>query len=227
VLRLFSNICQREGAPFYRVRKEFQYVQNGERSFDYEGLHRKFWGVSLNLAGPHQIINAATALGAMEVLNDSGYPVSNDAMIEGLKEVEWPGRLELICSSPRVVLDGAHNPAGALVLKESLEKEFQYRHLVLLTGMMKDKDFKSVLHLLAPLADHLILTQPHTDRAAHPTLLKKALKQNGKKAEIVEDFKEAIEKGLSVTEAEDLLCITGSLYTVGEARAYFLPGERS
>ena len=77
--------------------------------------------------GTHQMINATTALGAMEVLEDLGYPVSNDAMMEGLREVEWPGRLEMVCSSPRVILDGAHNPAGALVLKESLEKEFRYR----------------------------------------------------------------------------------------------------
>jgi dihydrofolate synthase/folylpolyglutamate synthase len=163
----------------------------------------------------------------MEVLDDLGYPVSNDAMIEGLREVDWPGRLELICSSPRVLLDGAHNPAGALVLKESLETEFQYRHLILLMGVMKDKDIPSILHLLTPLADHLILTQPHSDRAAPPTLLKKRLGQNGQKAEIIEDLKEAIEKGLSMTGEEDLLCITGSLYTVGEARAYFRPGERS
>jgi dihydrofolate synthase/folylpolyglutamate synthase len=227
VLRLFSKICQEKGAPYYRVGREFRHVRHGERNFDYEGLHRKFWSVALNLGGPHQIINATTALGAMEVLDDLGYPVSNDAMIEGLREVDWPGRLELICSSPRVLLDGAHNPAGALVLKESLETEFQYRHLILLMGVMKDKDIPSILHLLTPLADHLILTQPHSDRAAPPTLLKKRLGQNGQKAEIIEDLKEAIEKGLSMTGEEDLLCITGSLYTVGEARAYFRPGERS
>jgi dihydrofolate synthase/folylpolyglutamate synthase len=227
VLRLFSKVCREKGTPYYRVGKEFRYVQNEERHFDYEGLHRKLWGISLNLGGPHQIINATTALGAMEVLDDLGYPVSNDAMIEGLKEVEWPGRLEMVCSSPRVVLDGAHNPAGALVLKESLEKEFQYRHLILLLGVMKDKDIKSILHLLAPLADHLILTRPHYDRAASPALLKKTLGRSGKKAEIVEDLEEAIEKGLSMTQDEDLLCITGSLYTVGEARAYFRPRERS
>jgi dihydrofolate synthase / folylpolyglutamate synthase len=163
----------------------------------------------------------------MEVLEDLGYPVSTAAMIDGLKEVDWPGRLELVSSSPRVLLDGAHNPAGALVLKESLEKEFRYHHLILLVGIMKDKDIQSMLHLLAPLADHIILTQPHTDRATPPALLKRALDQNGKKAEIAEDLKEAIERGLALTQKEDLLCITGSLYTVGEARAYFVPTRTS
>jgi dihydrofolate synthase/folylpolyglutamate synthase len=223
VLRLFSNICQEKGSPYFRVRKEFRYVQTGEKNFSYEGLNRKLWDVHLNLSGFHQIVNATTALGAMEVLDDLGYSVSTDAMVEGLREVEWPGRLEMISSSPRVILDGAHNPAGALVLKESLEKEFQYHHLILLIGIMKDKDIQSILHILVPLADHIILTRPRYDRAAHPSLLAKALGRNGKKAEIIEDLHDAIQKGLSMTDEEDLLCITGSLYTVGEARAYFHP----
>jgi dihydrofolate synthase/folylpolyglutamate synthase len=227
VLRLFSEVCREKESPYFKVGKEFRYVQAEGTSFNYEGLQRKLWGVHLNLRGFHQIVNATTALGAMEVLEDLGYNVSTDAMVEGLKEVDWPGRLEMVYSLPQVILDGAHNPAGALVLKESLEKEFQYRRLILLVGMMKDKDIRSVLHLLAPLADHIILTRPHTDRAAPPIVLKKALGQNGRKAVIVEDLKEAIERGLSMTGEEDLLCLTGSLYTVGEARAYFYPKGRS
>jgi dihydrofolate synthase/folylpolyglutamate synthase len=227
VLRLFSKVCQGKGSPYFRVGKEFRYVRAEDGDFDYEGLNRKLWSIHLNLKGFHQVINATTALGAMEVLEDLGYRVSTDAMIDGLREVDWSGRLEMVSSSPRVILDGAHNPAGALVLKESLEKEFEYQHLILLIGIMKDKDIQSMLHLLAPLADHIILTQPHTDRATPPSLLKKALGQNGEKAEIAEDLKEAIERGLSLTQEEDLLCITGSLYTVGEARAYFHPKRGS
>jgi dihydrofolate synthase/folylpolyglutamate synthase len=227
VLRLFSKVCQENGSPYLRVGKEFRYDRTEDGDFDYEGPNRKLWSIHLNLKGFHQVINATTALGAMEVLEDLGYRVSTDAMVDGLREVDWPGRLEMVSSSPRVILDGAHNPAGALVLKESLEKEFQYQHLILLIGIMKDKNIQSMLHLLAPLADHIILTKPHTDRATTPALLKKALGQNGKKAEIAEDLEEAIERGLSLTRKEDLLCITGSLYTVGEARAYFHPKRGS
>jgi dihydrofolate synthase/folylpolyglutamate synthase len=223
VLRLFSKVCQENGTPFFRVGKEFRYTRGGDGDFNYEGLNRKLWSVHLNLKGFHQVINAATAFGAMEVLEDLGYRVSTDAMIDGVKEVEWPGRLEMVSSSPGVILDGAHNPAGALVLKESLEKEFQFQHLILLIGIMRDKDIRSMLHFLGPLADHIILTRPHTDRATPPLLLKKMLGRSGKKAEIVEDLNDAIERGLSLVEKEDLLCITGSLYTVGEARAYFRP----
>ncbi len=227
VLRLFSKICGEKASPFFRVGREFRYVRAEDGEFHYDGLQRKLWSVHLNLKGFHQIINATTALGAVEVLENLGYTVSTDAMLEGLREVEWPGRLEMVASSPRVILDGAHNPAGALVLKESLEKEFQYRRLILLVGMMKDKDIPSVLHLLAPLADHLILTRVDNDRAASPTLLKEALGGDGKRAETIEELREALEKGLSMAKADDLVCITGSLYVVGEARAYFRPQGES
>jgi dihydrofolate synthase/folylpolyglutamate synthase len=223
VLRLFSKICQEKGSPYFRVGKEFRSVRTGDEDFDYEGFDRKLWGIHLNLKGFHQVINATTALGAMEVLDDLGYRVSTEAMVDGLREVDWPGRLEMVSASPRVIVDGAHNPAGALALKESLRNEFQYRHLILLVGIMKDKDSRSMLRLLAPLADTIILTKPHTDRAAPPSLLKKALGRSGKKSEIEEDMKQAIKRGLSLTREGDLLCITGSLYTVGEARTYFHP----
>jgi dihydrofolate synthase/folylpolyglutamate synthase len=159
----------------------------------------------------------------MEVLDSSGFPVSTEAMMEGLREVQWPGRLEMVSSSPRVLLDGAHNPAGAMALRESLKNGFQFDRLILLIGIMKDKNIQSILQTLAPLADHLILSRPHTERASSPARLLEALGADGrKKAEIIEDLSQAIEKGVSMTRKEDLLCITGSLYTVGEARNYFL-----
>ncbi|MGB9627740.1 MAG: bifunctional folylpolyglutamate synthase/dihydrofolate synthase [Thermodesulfobacteriota bacterium] len=225
VLRLFSKICREMRAPLFRVGKDFRHERCEDGSFNYEGIHRKLWGLRLNLKGFHQILNATTALGALEVLEDLGYPISIEAMVEGLKEVEWPGRLEVVCQSPKVILDGAHNPAGASVLKNALKAEFQYQHLILLIGMMKDKDIESVLHQLVPLADHVILSKPNTERAASPQWLKQRLGRNGNKVEVIEDLHEAILKGLSLTRGEDLFCITGSLYTVGEARAYFNPGE--
>jgi dihydrofolate synthase/folylpolyglutamate synthase len=221
VLRLFSRVCQKKEAPLYRVGKEFRSTGSETNDFTYEGLHRKLWSVHLNLRGLHQIVNATTALGASEILEQLGYPVSTSAMMEGLRSVEWPGRFELVTSSPRVILDGAHNPAGAIALRESLKGEFPYKRLILLIGVLKDKDFRTILRTLSPLADHVILSKPHLDRAAPVSLLEKALKENGKTVEAIEDLREAIKRGLSLTGKEDLLCITGSLYMVGEAKAYF------
>jgi dihydrofolate synthase/folylpolyglutamate synthase len=226
VLRLFSQTCREQGSPCFEVGKDFRCVRAGERDFHYEGLRRKLWGIHLNLAGAHQIVNATTALGTMEVLEELGYTVSTEAMIEGLGNVDWPGRLEIVSSSPRVVLDGAHNPAGAQALRVSLEEDFRYRRLILVVGIMKDKDFGTMLRTLMPLADRVILSKPKTARAASPAALNEAA-GGSEKREVVEDLDEAIRRGLSMTESEDLLCITGSLYTVGEARAYFLSKEKT
>jgi dihydrofolate synthase / folylpolyglutamate synthase len=221
VLRLFSKICREKGAPFYRVGKDVQGSWEGDHDFRYEGLHRKLWSVTLNLLGRHQVVNATTALAALEVVEELGYPVSTQGMIDGLRLVDWPGRLERVSSSPKVVVDGAHNLAGALALKEALGQEFQFRHLILLIGILKDKDIRGILRTLAPLADHIILSKPHIDRAAPVISLHEALGKDRKKAEIVEDVEDAIQKGLSMTGEEDLLCIAGSLYMVGEAKSFF------
>jgi len=227
VLELFAKLCRKKGAPLYRVGKDFRCEPAGDGDLHYEGLRRKLWGVHLNLSGSHQFVNATTALGAMEILEDLGYPVSAEAMVEGLGEVQWPGRLEMISTLPRVVLDGAHNPAGAGVLREALENEYSYDRLIFVMGIMKDKDIRSILQTLVPLADHIILSRPHTERASSPAELVRTLGIHGKKAEIIETLPQAIEKGLSMTRKKDLLCITGSLYTVGEARAYLLSRRRS
>lgn len=227
VLRLFSNLCRQKEAPYFRVGKEFNYSWRGGREFDYDGWHRKLWNVSLGLLGRHQVINATTALGALEVLEELGYRVSTEAMLEGLRDVRWPGRLEMIHATPRVILDGAHNPAGARVLEEALRKEFEFRHLILLVGILKDKDIRAILQTLSPLAHQIILSRASIERAAPAALLKTALGRHGDKAEVIENLEEAIEKGLSLTGEDDLLLITGSLYVVGEARAYFLHQGKS
>ena len=241
IIQLFSKLCLEQKAPFFRVRqagqggqagKDFRYQPAGKRSFHYEGLRRKLWSVDPGLDGAHQFVNAAVALGALEVLEDMGYPVSTEAMIEGLGEVKWPGRLEMVSSHPGILLDGAHNPAAATILREALGKEFSFNRLTLVMGIMKDKDVRSILKTLAPLANHLILSRPRTERACAPAEMLAMLRCQGgrwsKKAEVVEELPQAIERGLAVTGKRDLLCITGSLYTVGEARAYLFPeGRRS
>lgn len=223
ILNLFSKICREKGSPFYRVGKDFRFTWQDGISFNYEGLNRKLWGLHLNLKGFHQIVNATTALGAIEIMEDLGYTVSIESMVRGLNEVDWPGRLEIVSSSPKIILDGAHNKAGAIVLKEFLEKESQHKRLILIIGIMKDKDISSILNVLTPLADKVILTRPSIERAASPYLLKQRMGGYGKKAVIIEDLKEAIKKGISMVDQKDILCITGSLYTVGEAKRFLNP----
>ncbi len=189
------------------------------RLFDYSGISRTLNRLRLNLDGPFQIENAGVALSAVEVLKSLGYDIPERAMRRGLKRVEWPGRVETVGKRPLVILDSAHNPDGARALVEALEG-FSYSKLVLVIGAMADKDLEGMLKHLAPGADTVILTTPKQQRAAPPATLLKALKPYKKKTIIKEDVSRAVDEALKQAAKPDAILITGSIFTVGEARDY-------
>ncbi len=112
------------------------------------------------LAGKHQISNAALALGAVELIGDAGFRVEEAAVFEGLKQARWEGRLEILQRSPMLLVDGAHNPAGVATLCRALQNDFPHRRLILLFGVLGDKDYRTMAKRLFPLADRVILTRP-------------------------------------------------------------------
>lgn len=176
------------------------------------------------LLGAHQAANAALALAALLQLRERGANWQEVHLRQGLAATRWPGRLEIINQQPLVVLDGAHNYAGALALAEALPLLAGERRLNLILGMLADKEREKVLALLAPRVDHLIITKPNSNRAgdwqALADLAHKYLKPE--KVEIYEQVEAAIERGLAVTAATEVLLITGSLYMIADARAYLL-----
>jgi len=122
--------------------------------------------------------------------------------------------------SPTVVLDGAHNPGAAKGLKQAIVEEFNYERLLLALGIMNDKDYRRIISTLVPLADMTVLCKPRCERAASPEVLLNEVKRIERKGEIVEDVGEAVQHLLSMATERDLICITGSFYTIGEAKAY-------
>jgi len=119
-----------------------------------------------------------------------------------------------------ILLDGAHNVAGMTSLKESLEEDFVYEKLILIIGILSDKNIKTILDIITPIADIIVVTKSKSSRAFDPLLLKKLI---GRKDVIVkEKINSAIKYSNKIADKNDLICITGSLYTVGEAREYLL-----
>ncbi len=177
----------------------------------------------LNLRGRHQILNACTAISISEELAGSGWPISTDAVSSGLSSVEWPGRLEMITLSDDkapILLDGAHNIDGAGVLREFLDDHFHDTPVTLLFGAMADKDVDAMCGVLFPVAAKIITTRVNNPRAESSEKLS-ALAANSQ-AEILqtESVTEAISLGLKITPPTGLLCISGSLYLVGEAKRF-------
>jgi len=141
-----------------------------------------------------------------------------------LKKIKWTGRLEIIQNNPTLVLDGAHNPNGVKIVKQALEEIFSYHRLILVLAIFADKDYKKMIQILAPNADLIITTKTKNLRAASPQIIaKEAAKYiDENKIIVTENITQAINCALSKSKQDDLICITGSLYTVGEAKKYFI-----
>ncbi len=170
----------------------------------------------LPLLGDHQQLNAALALATVEVLQDK-IPVSDAAVRNGLQNVNWPGRLQLVRrpSGQKILLDGAHNVAGAKVLCQALEKYFGRTRRILVLGVLRDKDWWQICETLAPLAMRIYTVPVSSERTADARKLAAACRTANSTAEIVvcDSLREALEKIAS----DDFVVITGSLYLVGEA----------
>jgi dihydrofolate synthase/folylpolyglutamate synthase len=174
------------------------------------------------LPGEHQKLNAALALATVEVLQKQ-IPVPEEKIREGLQNVNWPGRLQLIEKADRqkILLDGAHNVASAKVLREALEKIFPAKERTLLLGVLQDKDWRKICEILSPLAAEIFLVPVASERSANPKELAEICRTTNPAAEILVcgSLKEALEKSGSRRRSphQDFIVVTGSLYLVGEA----------
>ena len=163
------------------------------------------------LIGEHQVQNGATAVTVIECLKEQGYSIPEEAVRQGLGQVVWPARLEVLAENPIVLVDIAHNVDGAVTLRQSLEKIFHYRRLILVVGMLADKERKKFMDILAPLANILIITKPNSPRAEGWEELATMAGNHVARIEVYENSQEAVRRGLELAQKEDLLCITGSL----------------
>ena len=221
VLQLFRHRCREAGVPLYQGGIDFKTRGKSRRSFDYFGLERQIPGLSLSLRGRHQYGNAAVALAVVELLSREGFPVPEAAIREGLATARWPGRLEVVPQDPRVLLDGAHNPAAALTLAQNLKQACNHGRLILVMGVMADKDVDTILARLLPLAQMVIFTQPQYFRAATPRDLARRAQPYGLEILQTPRVAAAVQQAQSLAGPDDHIVVTGSLYTVGEAKEYF------
>lgn len=186
-------------------------------SFDYAGPTLELKGCSIGLAGPHQIKNAACAVAAIESLMHGGLHIPRLAIRSGLKKAVWPGRMETVSKRPLIVFDCAHNPDGAETLKEAV-RAMRYKRLIIVIGVMRDKDIDSILRLLIPLAHTVITTAPKTPRAEPAEALAQRITHYGKETVIRPGVARALKEALKRAGRGDMVLVTGSIFTVGEAK---------
>jgi dihydrofolate synthase/folylpolyglutamate synthase len=223
------------GIPLAILGRDFEVRSWPNGGFDYEGLGLSLEAVRCGLPGPHQVQNAAVALAACERLAERGLRIPVIAMRRGVESARCPGRLEVVqrgaSGRPRVVLDGAHNPAAARALARALRATFTYRRLVLVFGAMADKDHRA---LVRPLAREVartgglvVCTAPAFERSADPRSIGAILRAMGVRTEVVPSVPAALDHAMNEAAPGDIVVVAGSLYLVGEARAHLVaPGAR-
>ncbi len=185
----------------------------------YRGLGLALEGLRPGLVGGHQVDNAGVALLALETMGEGALP-DEAGIRRALAGTRWPGRLEQVSEAPRVVLDGAHNPAGVARLVRSLREDFRYRRLILVVSIMADKPVEAMVGALAPLSALVVATRASIARAASPTRVAEAALRAGTRAVMAPDVPAAVDLAMAEARSGDLVLVAGSLFAVGEARAH-------
>ena len=176
--------------------------------------------VETPLVGRHQLRNVALAIAAAAELSEQGFSSITARSIErDIRETRWPGRFQVIAARlgwPEMVIDVAHNPAGAWALRAGLSERYEDRPLIFVFGAMRDKAISEMTEILFPLAERVIATRPENPRAASPKEIQQAAARTGVEIEAVEDVHHAVERARALAKAGTVVVITGSIYLVGE-----------
>ncbi len=216
---VIEKVASENAAPLYMKGRDFRVRRGVGDRFSYLGIDHRWSGMQSGLMGGHQVDNAALTLAACEILMRSGVELTRDRVQTGLIHNQWPGRLEVVSKRPYVILDGAHNLMAARRLGRFLKENLAGKKITMVAGILDDKPYKAILKdLLAP-CDRLIITRPKIDRSLPCETLATVAKPMISKIDTIPDVGDAVRHAISTTAPDDAVCIAGSLYVVGEAKA--------
>ena len=173
------------------------------------------------LFGGHQIINAATAVSAVEELQKKALSITDEAVRNGLRHVYWPARLEVVNKKPLVVLDCAKDAEATEAVRRTIQSDFSYDRLIAVVSMSSDKNIEGMIENIAQVADHFIITKHSvTARAAEPEVLIKEINKAGKTYQVQLESDIAFETAVNQASEGDMVLVIGSVYLAGDARSY-------
>ena len=216
---IIRQVARKKSAPVYTLGKHFKTRRNRSGEFSYYGIENTWPHMQTALLGDHQIENAALALAASELLIKSGAKIPRENIQKGLKKMRWPGRLEIVSAHPLIILDGAHNLIAARNLARFLNTHLAGRPITLVIGILDDKPFAAMLKSLLPVCSRAIITRAKTDRALDPQCLCSAALKIISDVSIVPDVAAAFRQAIKTAGPDEVICVAGSLYVVGEAKA--------
>lgn len=207
------RLVQKNSVKLLNINRDdmYQEVQVSTMKNDYK--------VKLPLLGAHQMLNLAVVLNTIEVIFEGQNEKLNVKLVEkSLEDVEWKGRLEVLNKKPLIVIDGAHNIDGIKSLTYNMNKYFKYKNMILLLGILADKQVDEMIKEIVPFAEKVYALTPHSDRAQLSQELKNKIVKYNKNVIAIESYEEAVSKAISEADEDDLILISGSLYMIGDMR---------
>ena len=219
-LRVIEARCDEVGAKLMLEYRDFEIEERlqalGGQSLRFRGLRATYDDLFLPMFGEHAAQNAAAAIAAVESLLDQ--PLDEAATRTALADVRWPGRMELVGRHPAIIFDGAHNPAAAEALATALRESFTWERLHLVIAVSGGKDLDGIVRPLGPLIDIAYAARNASDRSGEAIPIADRLSSEGKPVEAFGSVAEALDAARAAADADDLILVTGSLYTVADAR---------
>jgi dihydrofolate synthase / folylpolyglutamate synthase len=217
-LESIEQVCRSNGAELIKIGRDWQWVSL-ERGLKQQRFKIGHTAYTIPLLGVHQQVNAVTAMAAVHVfVEKTGFKLEEEAYARGLEQVDWPGRLEVLSWQPALVVDSAHNGDSARKLRLALEDLFPYTRLTLVFGASADKDIEGMLEELLPAADSVIAVPAAHPRAMPAEQLAEIARKLGREIDTCPSVRQGLELALQKAKSDSLICVTGSIFTVAEAR---------
>jgi len=226
IRKIFSDKCLELGSEFFYLGDNVEWETKG-LDFPKGTMIQKcsikssgyvFDDLNLKMPGRHQVVNAATALLSAEVLRGKGFSISPTAVRLGLETTKLSGRFEVLCLNPMIVLDAAHNVAGVQGLKEVIVSVAGNRRLVLVTGVLDDKEQDQIARVWGSMPEWVLVTKPESSRSMAWEQLARFFSRYLDNICVIESIQEAVARGLELAGSDGILCITGSFYILKSAR---------
>lgn len=216
---VIQKVASKQSAPLFMKGRDFSVRRTADDRFSYFGMEHRWTDMRTGLMGSHQLDNASLTLAACELIMRNYARLEMKHIQSGLAQHRWPGRLELFCQNPYVLLDGAHNIMAARRLGRFLQETLAGRRITMVAGILDDKPYEAILKVLVAPCSRLIITRPKIDRSLSPATLEAAAKPLISDIQIIADVGDAVRHAIATSRPEDAICIAGSLYVVGEAKA--------
>jgi dihydrofolate synthase/folylpolyglutamate synthase len=226
-MRVIKKQAQMAKAPLCVTGKDIDFSYRFESSREHgphnriclTTPHSRFEHLRVPLPGEHQAINCGLALAMLDQLKQRGFQVDDSKAVEGLSKVSLVGRMEMLSNDPRILVDVAHNAASIRALIQAIGQHIPYDSMIIIFGCNNDKDIRGMLTQLQYGADKVIFTRSSSPKAVYPQELADLYTEIcGKMCQTAMSLREAVRIAKSVVTREDLICITGSFYLVGQAK---------